>query len=141
MSRSLILKKQVTRLASQQLERQYCRYFSEYKPWANENSASGTTTDTMGRKVACDNTVDPTKEMNEAKEEADGEGSDDVLEWSAANERMSAIPDGHDSVWSSEDDSGRDRTPSSCHYQPPREGPPHEGLYKPMKRPTYKRYS
>ncbi|KAG2225212.1 hypothetical protein INT45_009541 [Circinella minor] len=141
MSQSIILRKQVIRLASQPLERQYYRYFSEYKPWSNENSVSGTTRETMERKVACDNTVDPAKELSAAKEEADGDGKDDVLEWSAANERMSEIPDGRDSIWTNEDNLGRDKTPSSCHYQPPREGPPHEGLYKPMKRPTYKRYS
>ncbi|KAI9272860.1 hypothetical protein BDA99DRAFT_499409 [Phascolomyces articulosus] len=139
---SLILRKQVTRLTTthQSWMVPSVRYYSEYKPWSNEYSVSGTTRDTMERKVASDNTVDPAKELNETREEAKSNGGEDVLEWSAANQRMSDIPAGREGLWTSADTLAVDKTPSSCHYQPPKEGPLHEGLYKPLKRPVYKRY-
>ncbi|KAI9484901.1 hypothetical protein BDB00DRAFT_852755 [Zychaea mexicana] len=136
---SLIIRKQATRLATQRLNR---RCYSEYKPWSNENSVSGTTCDTMERKVASDNTVDPAKELNEASEEAQFDGREDVLKWSAANKLISDIPDGHEGLWTTED-TVTHKAPSFCHYHParPARAPIQEGLFKPLKRPVYKRYS
>lgn len=43
----------------------------EYKPWANENSTCGTTSETVDRRVASDNCVDAEKELIEDRQESD----------------------------------------------------------------------
>ncbi|KAJ8651803.1 hypothetical protein O0I10_012624 [Lichtheimia ornata] len=106
----------------------------EYKPWANENSTCGTTRETVDRRVASDNCVDAEKELNEDREESESRGEPGVLEYSAANSRMSQQTNGEDGMWRQSD---VDRNPSRYEQQPKRP-PPREGLFKPAKKNVYR---
>ncbi|KAF7723459.1 hypothetical protein EC973_002012 [Apophysomyces ossiformis] len=110
------------------------RLDQEYMPWSNEYSGSGTTREIMEHKVACDDCVDPMLELEEARSECEVQDGPDFLLWSAANREISEISEeiSHTNLRDSV------HIASFGRYQPAR--PIRQvGLFKPLKKPAFKR--
>ncbi|KAI9319017.1 hypothetical protein BX666DRAFT_2119823 [Dichotomocladium elegans] len=109
-------------------------YNVEYMPYANEQSASGTTHETVRHGVAHDKTVKPSDELSKEKKESQHNGQNDTLEWSAANSDMSHQTSEEESLGQLE---GSDSPPSFYNNKSKPE-PPRKGLFEPLKKPGYK---